>query len=264
VEEAWELAVVSSLYILAESLDEIVSVTENEWDSYGDMPTDRDGNVAFEDGLNYALAKIFPDNAHTAESFMCTLIGTIDDAERKVRHAPSLTQNRRRYFTTKLVRLKKSLIFPASRGSWNDFCENVCDEEFREDLKFIGEAMLDNNLAALINDEVDAMQTEVNELLALVNSSSLSVKVKQALLIQLESISSILSKYKIFGADRLEDRLKVILADTLVNYAEFVEEDKPLMGKLHSFIAQNLKRMRVTAANIEAAKTVAGLISGDQ
>lgn len=260
MEEAWELAAVSSIVILAEALEQLVQARDFYDEAYSNELNGHREAVAFESGLNFSLRKMFKENKLSAEDFMLNLMLTIDDAEAKIQNSGILKESRKNYFVRKLSKLKRVLLYQSSSSGWDYFCDNICTEELLEDLKFIGEAMEDNELGTLIEADVSILEANVRELLDLARKSKISNKTKLAISAQLETILHILSEYKIFGADRMEGKLKILLSETLINYQELTETDNKLLGSLHLFIGENLKKMRSVASNIEAVKTIAALL----
>ena len=262
MEEAWEFAVVSSIIIIAEALEELVKATDYHYEEFAEL--ENFDEVSFEAGLEFSLKKVFPNTPETAENFMLNLMLAIDDAEKKINFASLLKENRRKFFVRKLSKLKRTILYPTTGDSWSDFCTKVCTEELLEDLKFIGEAMEEGDVAVLINDHVDEITKDVADLIKKVRASKISKKTKLAVLSQLETIALMMQKYVIFGADRMEGSLKTLLAETLINYKELTEDESNLLSPLHTFISKNLARMRSISSNIEAAKTIVALLESSQ
>jgi len=252
----------SSLYIVAEALEELVSASDNYYLEYEKLPSYN--SVVFEEGLEFSLRMVFPDAPETAENFMLNLMLTIDDAEKKIMFSSTLRESRRSYFLGKLSKIKRAILYPAKISEWESFCEEVCTDELLSDLKFIGETMEDEELVTLMSDHIEEISDEVISLIKSVRESKISQKTKLAVLAQLETISLIMHKYKIFGADRVEGSLKTLLAETLINYKELTEDNSNILNLLHAFVGKNLQRMRSISTNIEAAKTIAALLDSTQ
>lgn len=224
---------------------------------------DSDGDARFIETLEKVLDELFPDHPERAEDFILNLLNSIDASITEVQKHTRLSSSKKKFFIRKLTIVRSTILYPSQNGTWEEFLNLICDEELVDDLEHVGESMLEYGVSPDLSEYIDEIYTSAVELISLIKDSALSDEVKAALLASLESIISIIHKVQIYGADLSEEKIKMLLADVIVHYAELKSADGKLLNKISEFISTNLTRMRGAANNIEAVKTVAKVLGFD-
>jgi len=185
-----------------------------------------DDELSFEDGLIYCLFKMDDEEySDNPQDFLSGLLSSIDTAMKQLTSSPHLTDTKKEYFSTKLAYIKKTILFPKTDTNWSNFIAETCSDDIRK--------------------------------------SDLPLNVKSALIATVSSALDLLKRSEMLGADLTEERVKILLAETLIYYTELTSLAPDILSKAHKIISRVLSIFRGTASNIEAAKTVASALIFD-
>lgn len=218
------------------------------------------GSMPFDQGLNKCLKGIYGDEAILAEIFIVDMVQSSAEAAELFKKRGNLTTRRRKYFLRKLSRLQRAMLAPLSRGTWRSFVDEMCDDEFVDDLEFIGESLYESGLLQDFSSHIDEMLSDTAELMELIKTSGLKDTTKKSLNIHLESVMEILSRARIVGASGVERELKGLLAEAIMAQPELVGTNDSLKKGLYGYISKSLSWTRGAANNIEAIDTFAGFL----
>jgi len=223
-----------------------------------------DDELSFEDGLIYCLFKMDDEEySDNPQDFLSGLLSSIDTAMKQLTSSPHLTDTKKEYFSTKLAYIKKTILFPKTDTNWSNFIAETCSDDILNELDFLGETLTDHGISTNFFDEVDDISTSLKELLDDVRKSDLPLNVKSALIATVSSALDLLKRSEMLGADLTEERVKILLAETLIYYTELTSLAPDILSKAHKIIPRVLSIFRGTASNIEAAKTVASALIFD-